>query len=261
MEYACTKTQSLSFAWRFPLGFQIVLLLAIIVLVNFYPESSRRLEKTGRFEEAHDFLERCRVRPDTVMLDQEFEEIINATRLEHRAASITFADMILKDDEPKTRKRVPLGCGMQVTQKLTGIDFISTNAPEMFSLAGFSGDKATILAGDNFFGYTASLALAIWLADKVGRRKLMLAGCTILGIVLKVGGVLSHETIRTANNEEGKAQQYGAGVAAVLSVYSAVCGSLTVAWIYRVEVFPLATRARGTSLAPVGFFDCRRSRQ
>lgn len=64
MEFGATKTQSLAFVWRFPLGFQIVFLLLILADVPFYPESPRHLAKTGRLDEARDILERCRVNPD-----------------------------------------------------------------------------------------------------------------------------------------------------------------------------------------------------
>jgi MFS family permease len=57
MEFGATKTQSLAFAWRFPLGFQIVFLLLILAAVPFYPESPRYLAKTGRLDEARDILE------------------------------------------------------------------------------------------------------------------------------------------------------------------------------------------------------------
>jgi len=69
-------------------------------------------------------------------------------------------------------------------QKLTGIDFIATYAPEMFTLAGYSGDKPALLAGGNLISYTASLALAIYLSDRFGRRKLMLAGSSMMGVIL-----------------------------------------------------------------------------
>jgi hypothetical protein len=91
MEYACLKTQSASFAWRFPLGFQAIFLLLLLIAIPFYPESPRHLTKI---------------------------------------------------------------------QKLTGIDFIATYAPEMFTLAGYGGDKPALLAGGNYISYTASLALA-----------------------------------------------------------------------------------------------------
>ena len=126
MEFGCGKTQSAAFAWRFPLGFQIVFLLIILVLVPFYPESPRHLAKIGRLTEARDILERCRVNPNKAMLDAEFEEIKNAIRLEAKAASKTYVGMIFEKDSLHTRRRILLGCGVQIMQKLTGIDFIAT---------------------------------------------------------------------------------------------------------------------------------------
>jgi MFS family permease len=43
IEYALSKMDSLSLAWRFPLGFQAVFLLIILCLAPFYPESPRHL--------------------------------------------------------------------------------------------------------------------------------------------------------------------------------------------------------------------------
>lgn len=125
----------------------------------------------------------------------------------------------------------------------------------MFALSGFKGDKPALLAGGNFIGYTASLALAIYLCDRFGRRKLMLIGCSTMGIVLIIGGVLAKQTIHYADSEPNRALHYGSGVAAILYIYTATYGStwLTTCWVYPTEVFPLATRAKGTALATVAF--------
>lgn len=116
-------------------------------------------------------------------------------------------------DKFHTRRRIFLGSGVQVMQKLTGIDFIATYAPQMFSLAGYKGDKPALLAGGNFFGYTASLALAIYLADRFGRRKLMMTGSFLMGIVLIAGAVLAHEVLANANSDPVKSNRLGGGVA------------------------------------------------
>ena len=178
------KTQSLAFAWRFPLAFQAVFLLVLLIAVPFYPESPRYLTKIQRLDSARQVLTQCRLDPADIKIEQEMLEIQDAIRLEATSTSHSFTSMLFKRDRLHTRRRVILGAGVQVMQKFTGIDFIATYAPEMFTLAGYGGDKPALLAGGNYISYTASLALAIYLADRFGRRKLMLAGSTMMGVIL-----------------------------------------------------------------------------
>jgi MFS family permease len=223
MEYGLVKSSSAPFAWRFPIGFQIIFLIFIMVAVPFYPESPRHLARTGHVDEAQEILEQCRSNPDHHAILQEIEEIKDAIQIEARAASITYYSMLFKKDSLHNRRRILLGGGIQILQKLTGIDFIATYAPQMFALSGFTGDKPALLAGGNFFNYTASLALAIYLSDRVGRRKLMFSGCTMMGVVLVVGGVLSKMTLSHQGTD--KAAGFGTGVCAILYIYTFIYGS------------------------------------
>ena len=121
MEYGCTQTQSLAFAWRFPLGFQIIFLIFILLIVPFYPESPRHLAKTGRIEEARDILTRCRIHPDKDEINQEMSEIMEAIRLEAESSAASYWSMIFSRDALHTPRRILLGGGIQVMQKCTGI--------------------------------------------------------------------------------------------------------------------------------------------
>ena len=94
----------------------------------------------------------------------------------------------------------------------------------MFALGGFTGNEPALLAGGNFISYTFSLAIAIWLCDHLGRRSCMLWGCTLMGIVLIIGGILSHE-VYAHIEDKPKARQYGSGVTAVLYIYTFIYGS------------------------------------
>lgn len=224
IEYGCLQTQSAAFAWRFPLGLQIVFLLLILLMVPFYPESPRHLAKTGRLEEARIILERCRLDPQPFLIEQELLEIREAIRLEATSTSRTYTSMIFSRDQLHTRRRILLGAGVQIMQKFTGIDFITSYAPEMFSLAGYGGEKPNLLAGGNLISYTASLAMSIYLIEKVGRRNLMLLGCSIMGVLLVVGGILAHYVQVYSVTDPGKAETFGAGVAAILYIYTFTYG-------------------------------------
>lgn len=117
------------------------------------------MAKTGRFDKAQGILEQCRTLPDHQAILQEMQEIKESIRFEAKAAASTYYTMLFKD-ELHTRRRILLGGGVQVLQKLTGIDFIATNAPQMFALGGSTGDKLALLAGGSFISSTASMALA-----------------------------------------------------------------------------------------------------
>lgn len=225
MEYGCTKTTSESFAWRFPLGFQMVFLIFILLAIPFYPESPRHLYKIGKSDEARAVLERSRLDTSPFKIEQEMTEIDRAIRLEASSTCHTFTGMLFTNDRLHTRRRILLGAGVQVMQKCTGIDFISTYAPEMFTLAGYSGDKPSLLAGGNLLGYMASLAVAVFLIDRVGRRKLMMWGSGLMGAVLIVGGVLAHEVVVNSSSDPAQTSCLGGGVAAVLYIYTFLYGS------------------------------------
>jgi hypothetical protein len=47
----------------------------------------------------------------------------------------------------------------------------------------------------------------------------------MMGVVLVVGGVLSHEVYLNKANDPGRAKQFGAGVTAILYIYTSIYGS------------------------------------
>ncbi|CAN6668378.1 high-affinity hexose transporter Hxt6p [Trichomonascus vanleenenianus] len=251
MEYGLVRNSGAnSLSWRFPVAFQIVFLLLAIVGILFAPESPRYLASVGRFDEAKSVLQQCRDKED---VEDELLEIQKAILLESDSGEQTWSTIFFKKDELHTRRRLLLGAGVQVMQKLTGIDFIATYAPSMFALSGYDANKSDLLAGGNYISYTASLVLSIYLLDRVGRRKMMLFGSAAMSVVLFIGGGLTYRVLNAS--QESEKTRFGAGVAAVLYLYTFLygCSWLSTCWCYPSEIFPLKMRSKGAACATMGF--------
>ncbi|KAK9482007.1 general substrate transporter [Lipomyces starkeyi] len=134
MEFACVKTLCPSFAWRFPLGFQVVFFLIILFAASFYPESPRYLAMIGNLDGAFSVLQRCRIDNGDQAIENEMRDIEFAIRTEASSTSVSFCGMLFTKDKVHTRRRVLLGAGIQIMQKCTGIDFISVYAPYVCTL-------------------------------------------------------------------------------------------------------------------------------
>eukprot|EP01113_Clastostelium_recurvatum_P006022 TRINITY_DN12721_c0_g1_i1.p1 TRINITY_DN12721_c0_g1~~TRINITY_DN12721_c0_g1_i1.p1 ORF type:complete len:429 (-),score=66.28 TRINITY_DN12721_c0_g1_i1:29-1315(-) len=260
-EYALALTNNPLLAWRFPIAFQVVFLVIVLVAINFFPESPRWLAKMGRYDQARDVLSRCRVDASPTKIDEELEQIKHVIQIEHSSVvSHSYWRMLVSRDSMNTRRRVILAIGVQLMQKFTGIDFITTYAPQIFGLAGYKGNVPTLLAGGDFIAYTFSLLLAVYLIDRVGRRKVMIWGAALMGITLSVAGVLDYfvlqyDIVDGPHPDARLAQIYGTITAGFIYLYTCIFGStwITAGWLYPTEIFPVATRAKGSAWSSFAF--------
>ncbi|EEB88480.1 hypothetical protein MPER_13662, partial [Moniliophthora perniciosa FA553] len=71
-------------------------------------------------------------------------------------------------------RRVTLGVVVQCFQQITGINLITYYATLLFERLGLSDVKSRILAACNGTEYFLASLIAIFIIDRIGRRKLML---------------------------------------------------------------------------------------
>jgi MFS transporter, SP family, galactose:H+ symporter len=223
--------------WRWMLGLGALPGLVLFVGMLPLPESPRWLAGMGRTDEARKVL--VMLRRDEAAADEEMSHLrsdLQAEKLQERRANLQTSH----NDRPMI-----IGVGLAIFQQITGINTVIYFAPAIFKAAGLASTPATILATAGVGVVNVVMTLvAIRLIDSAGRRALLLVGLAGMAAALIVlalgfmigtggGGVLGWVT--------------AGSLAAYVGFFAIGLGP--VFWLLIAEIFPLATRGRGTSAA------------
>jgi SP family galactose:H+ symporter-like MFS transporter len=234
VDYALTGA---SHNWRWMLGLGVVPGAILFAGMLTLPESPRWLAGLGRMDEAREALRRGR---DSDDLDSELAELRTDLRREGGQLAPWSA---LWDRHG--RAPVIIGVSLAVFQQVTGINTVIYYAPGIFQSAGLSSASVSILATAGVGVVNVIMTvIAMWLMDKAGRRALLLwglAGMTVMLLVLAAGFALG--------SKGAVAYITVASVAAYVGFFAIGLGP--VFWLLISEIFPLAVRGRGMSVATV----------
>ncbi|KAH7024753.1 sugar transporter STL1 [Microdochium trichocladiopsis] len=263
LEYGCSfyGDGTSSFIWRFPIAFQIPMLIGLMGGVLLLPESPRWLIKVGRKEEARYIL--GRLRGDTGEERQgaevEFSGIVSSCELERanlRNSSYIHMLFGIGSGELHTGRRVQLVIWLQIMQEWIGIAGVTIYAPTIFGIAGMDPGKRQWIAGLNNIFYMFSTLICVFTLDRIGRRWTLYWGSVGQGIAMALAGAFSYlGQVATANGNSGQAASYGTAAVAMVFIFTFVFGAtwLTVPWLYPAEIFPLEVRAKGNAWGVVGW--------
>lgn len=229
-----------SIRWRFPIGFQIIPLLVLLVAVWFFPESPRWLIKVGRDDEAMYILRRLRgsTGEDMKRAELEFQDIRNIVKLEAKESSQnSYYHMFfgIGSGDLHTGRRVQLVIWLQIIQEWVGIAGVTVYAPTIFRIAGFDTAKSQWISGLNNIFYMFATLICVFTLDRIGRRWTLYWGAVGQGAAMILAGAFSRLGQQaTANGDTAKASAYGAAAASFVFVFTSVFGAtwLTVPWLY-----------------------------
>ncbi|PSN67065.1 general substrate transporter [Corynespora cassiicola Philippines] len=241
MDYGTSFSES-SFQWRFPLAFQAVFAIFLILQIIGLPETPRWLVQHDRYEEA---------RAVTAALEDKDidDEGVNATILdirsgleeEQRGGPFTFKELFTWG-ETQNLRRLLIVISIQMGQQFSGSNMINYYAPVIFqNNMGLSRNLSLILGGAAQCTYLVGSAIPVLLMDHFGRRTLLMsctAGLSFCFVIVTI--LLSRGTTGTA---------YGA--TAFIFIFQLIMGIgwLPVPWFYPSEISTTRTRTKMQAIA------------
>ncbi len=210
--------------------FEATSIPAAVFLVGllFIPESPRWLVRKGYLDKARDVLDRLGGRTYGAAV---FEEIKGSVLV----PPVMKSKVSLR--KSMTARVLAIGITLAVLQQWCGINVIFNYAQDIFSGAGYA--LSSILFNIVITGIVMCLFTVVALAtvEHLGRRVLMLSGCSGLALIYIVLGVFYYRHVQ--------------GLPMLLLVVAAIaCYAMTLApitWVILSEIFP--NEIRGTAMA------------
>ena len=255
LAYLVNARLSESASWRVMLIIAALPGLALLGVSLFAPESPRWLLMKGRRRAATLVLQRLQ---PGVAVEPAIEAMQKALSAETRPA----AWLELFDRE--WRRPLLVGLGLAVLQQVTGINAVIYYAGQIFAAAGVSTEAARVTMTTWAIGgvNVAATLIAVAFIDRIGRRRLLLAGLIGMAASLATVAVAFH-FIPTPTPGQGAAMAsaltaagsapHVAGwvmvVALVVFIASFAFSLGPVAWTVINEIFPAHIRSRGVALA------------
>jgi MFS family permease len=141
------------------------------------------------------------------------------------------------------RKRTIVGITVQMFAQLNGINIISFYLPSTLSTAGFDDKKSLLYTAANAMPYTAATMITWWLADRWGRKPLLILGGVAMAVLLGIVCAFTEAAMPIMTRANG---QY-----AFIMLYNIVYGFTwgPMPWLLPAEIFPLRGRSKGMALA------------
>ena len=219
--------------WRWMLGFAALPAAILFFGAIFLPESPRFLVKIGKLQDARDVLMSTN-KGNTEAVDKALSEIQETAQQKTGGWKELFGKGV--------RPALITGLGVAIFQQVIGSNSVIFYAPTIFTDVGW-GVIAALLAhiGIGVVNVLVTV-VAMFLMDKVDRKKMLIFGASGMGLSLLV----MYAILKFDNGSQAAAMVSAIALTVYIAFYA--CTWAPVTWVLIGEVFPLNIRGLGTSL-------------
>lgn len=211
-------------SWRWMLGVMSIPAVIYFLLLFFVPESPRFLIKKGKIPEARKMLEKI----ETQDIETEIQDI--------RSSMMQKEDNLFSG---RYLKPISIAFLVAMFNQFSGINALLYYAPRIFELTGLS--SADSMFQPVLIGITNGIftILGLVIIDRVGRKKLLIAGS--IGMAICLGLVARTFYLQSFGG-------YGLLIFLVGYIMFFAFSTGAVIWVLISEVFPNSVRGQGQSL-------------
>ncbi|CAI7602313.1 unnamed protein product [Penicillium bialowiezense] len=241
LDYGTSFSDS-SFQWRFPLAFQAIFAVCLVVQVIGLPETPRWLMKNDQYEEAREVLAAINdVSIDDPVVIQALADIEKAVHEDIQGDQVGWRDFF-SHGKLQNWRRLLLIIFIEIMQQFTGSNMINYYAPTVYTDAlHMSRNMSMILSGCTSLAYLVGSALPLLMMDKFGRRVLLIVSAAGLSFCfMMVAILLSFDKTQDA---------YGATAFIFLFQIFYGLGWLPVPWFYPSEISTTSLRSKSSAIA------------
>jgi len=222
--------------WRAMLGMESLPALLFFVILFFIPESPRWLVTKSKESSAHKILQRIYSSGEADNQIMELKSLITAEEKSDWRLLL----------QPGFRMAVFIGISLAILGQFMGVNAVLYYGPTIFQETGLSEGDSLFYQSIIGIVNVVSTVLAMWLIDKIGRKKLVYYGVTGMIISLILTGIYF-----AVNKTTAIIPPVTLLILLLFYIFSCAISICVVIWVLISEMYP--TRIRGLAMSFAGF--------
>lgn len=227
-----SETWRVSTGWRYMLACGTVPAIVFLITLFFVPESPRFLVKSGNIKKAAAVLTKIN---GAEIAKQELDSISKSLATENDSS---LGQLL----QPGLRRALLIGIFLAIFNQAIGMNSITYYGPEIFQMIGFKNNSSFLATSVIGVVEVFSTILAMFLIDKLGRKKLMEIGSAAMAVFMLLIGTSFY--IKLSNG-------FVILIFIICFVVSFCISMGPIPWIMIPEIFPNHLRARATGIATI----------